>query len=281
MFLGASVLHAQNPVIEAAAKAMGGNNLNGIQLTAAGSSFAFGQSFKPGGPWPAFKVTRFTQVINLADPSMRIELERTNPDGLVQGGGGLPLAAPQTQIQAVNGRLAWNVGPGPAGVPTPAMNTADERLLMIWMNPIGAIRAAQQNGGTASGRTISFTAQGRPIKVTLAADNTVQKVETTIDAPVTGDTALEWEYSDYRDFNGTKYPSRLIQRQGGHPILDLNVTEVRTAPGGTVMQTPQIIAQAASAPPAAATPPLVTLTKVAEGIHYITCLLYTSDAADE
>src|SRR3954469_23911162 len=101
--LSSSSLLAQNATLEAAAKAMGGNNLNGIQVTATGTNYAFGQAFKPGGPWPAFKVTRFSQAINLADPSMRPELERTNPDGNVQGGGGLPLAAPQVQIQVVNG----------------------------------------------------------------------------------------------------------------------------------------------------------------------------------
>jgi glyoxylase-like metal-dependent hydrolase (beta-lactamase superfamily II) len=268
--IGFSNLRAQNPTLEAAAKAMGGNNLNAIQVTASGSSFAFGQSFKPGGPWPAFKVTSFSQIINLADPSMRIELDRTNPDGPVQGGGGLPLAAPQKQIQAVNGRMAWNMGVGPAGTATPALNTADERLLMIWMSPIGVVRAAQQNNATANGRTLSFTAQGRPIKATLGADNTVTKVETIIDAPVTGDTALEWEYSGYKDFNGIKYPSRMVQRQGGHPILDLTVSDVRVG-GGAATHTPPNVAQAAATPPPASPAPQpVTLTKVGEGVHHAT-----------
>lgn len=268
--LGPASLLAQNATLEAAAKAMGGNNLNGIQVTATGTSYAFGQAFKPGGPWPAFKVTRFNQVINLADPSMRIELERTNPDGNVQGGGGLPLAGPQVQIQAVNGTFAWNVAPGPQGVATPAPAAVDERLLMIWMNPIGVVRAAQQNNARVNGRTLSFTAQGRPIKATLASDNTVSKVETVIDAPVTGDTALEWEYSAYQDFNGIKYPTRMIQRQGGHPILDLTVSEVRTAAGGTVMTTPQSVAQATANASAMPAPPAITFTKVGDGVHYVT-----------
>ena len=178
---GFGPLIAQNATLEAAARVMGGNNQNSVQVIATGSSHAFGQAFKPGGPWPAFKVTSFTQTINFADPSMRIELERTNPDGAIQGGGGLPLAASQKQVQAVNGRAAWNIAA--SGTATPAPNTADDRLLMIWMSPMGVIRAAQQNNATVSGRTIAFTTQGRNIKATLNADNTVQKVETVIDTP--------------------------------------------------------------------------------------------------
>ena len=41
-------------------------------------------------------------------PAMRVDVTRSNPDGLIQGGGGLPLAAPQRQIQVVSGKFAWN-----------------------------------------------------------------------------------------------------------------------------------------------------------------------------
>lgn len=272
-FGSAAVNAAQdaNAMLDAAAKAMGATNINAVQVTATGFNHSFGQAFKPGGPWPAFKVTSFSQTINLADPSMRIELERTNPDGPLQGGGGLPLAAPQKQIQAVNGTFAWNVGVGPAGVATPALNTANERLLVIWMSPLGVIRAGQQNKTTVSGRTFSFTTNGSVVKATLNPDNTIQKVETTVDTPVTGDTAIVWEYSGYKDFGVVKYPSRLVQLQGGHPILDLNVSDVRPSGGNAPTHTPQNVAQSAAgtAPAAPATPP-VTMTKVADGVHHLT-----------
>lgn len=261
-----------NATLDAAAKAMGATNVNSVQVTATGSNATFGQSFKPGGPWPVFNVTSYTQTINFADPSMRIELERTNPDGPLQGSGlPLPPPLPQKQIQAVNGRMAWNVGAGPAGAVTPALNAVDERLLVLWMSPLGVIKAAQQNKATVSGRTISFTAQGSNIKATLAADNKVQKVETLIDNTVTGDTPVEWEYSAYQDFGGVKYPTRIVQKQGGFPILDLTVTDVRPGGGNAPTHTPPNVSQAAakqtSAAPAAQT---VTLAKVADGVHHVT-----------
>ena len=84
-----------NPVLTAAVEAMGSTLVGNIQFTATGSSYALGQSFKPDGPWPAFKLTKYQLDVDYLIPAMRIDLERTNPEGLVQGGGGLPLPAPQ------------------------------------------------------------------------------------------------------------------------------------------------------------------------------------------
>ena len=34
-------------------------------------------------------------------------------------------------------------------------------------------------------------------------------------------------YSDYKDFGGVKFPMKIVQKQGGYPIFDLNVTDVK------------------------------------------------------
>src|SRR5262249_60776733 len=88
---------------------------------APGTQYIVGQSFKPGGPWPAAKLTKYNVWINYAVPGMRIDLERTNPDGQVQGGGGLPFAAPQRQILVVGGNLAKNATMMPGGPATAAI----------------------------------------------------------------------------------------------------------------------------------------------------------------
>jgi len=56
--------------------------------------------------------------------------------------------------------------------------------------------------------------------------NLIEHVETKIDGGLTGDTVLEGLYSDYKDFGGVKFPMHIVQRQGGHPILDITVAEV-------------------------------------------------------
>ncbi len=55
----------------------------------------------------------------------------------------------------------------------------------------------------------------------------VEKVETWIDNPVTGDTLLVALYSEYKDFGGLKFPTRIIRKQGDGPVLDLTVTDVK------------------------------------------------------
>src|SRR5712691_12238922 len=65
-----------------------------LEYWGTGSTYAFGQSFRPDMPWPAFKVT-YHVSLSYAVPAMRVDVVRSNPDGPgpIQGGGGLPLAA--------------------------------------------------------------------------------------------------------------------------------------------------------------------------------------------
>ena len=56
----------------------------------------------------------------------------------------------------------------------------------------------------------------------------VTKTETRIPNPVLGDMLVETDYSAYKDFNGVKFPTVIVQKQGGHPLLDLAVTDVKT-----------------------------------------------------
>src|SRR5437667_3654749 len=95
--------------LDAVAKALGASKgLTQIQFSATGSNHAYGQAWKADMPWPAFKIFAYTATVDYAVPAMRIDLQRTNPDTTpIRGGGGLPLLAPQQQIQAVSGKVAW------------------------------------------------------------------------------------------------------------------------------------------------------------------------------
>lgn len=266
--------------LEAAAKALG--DVTSIQFSGSGTNNAYGQAFKPGEPWPAFKVTSYTVTIDFRTPAMRMELERTNPGGKVRGGGGLPLLAPQRQNQAVSGKAAWNVAASPGGgapAAAPAMAAVNDRLLALWGGgsagaafwagaPQGVIRAAQANNATVSGRVVSFKVSGTSVNVTLNAANLVEKVVTMADAPVLGDVAIETTYANYRDFAGVKFPGRIVQKEGGFPILDLTISDVK--PNVNVaIDAPQNVQQAAAQPVAPA-PVRVQTDKIAEGVYYLT-----------
>src|SRR5216684_5758465 len=134
--------------------------INTQEFWATGFTYAFGQSYKPDQPWPPFKTT-FHASLSYAVPAMRVDMMRSNPDGLVQGGGGLPLAAPQRLIQVVSGRFAWNESVPGAGfisgsmaTPTPA--ALNDRLLQLWSTPFGVLKMAVQAGSKAK-----VTTEGR------------------------------------------------------------------------------------------------------------------------
>jgi len=266
--------HAQSgtATLDAAARALGAANLTSIQYSGSGTNNAFGQAYAPGGPWPAFKITSYTASINYATPAMRIELERFNPEGVIRGGGGLPLLAPQRQVQVVSGAFAWNVAGQNAA---PAQATLDDRLRAIWLTPHGVIKAAQnaaaqtvitqqRGAGGATSSVISFPARGVDVKATLNADNLVERVETRGDDPWFGDIITETTYSDYRDFGGVKFPTRIAQTQGGFPTLTLTIADVRPQADVTI-EVPANVRQA-PAPPA----PAVETRQLADGVFHLT-----------
>ena len=74
---------------------------------------------------------------------------------------------------------------------------------------------------------VSFTAGKYTVAGTLSDQNLVERVETRMDISFTGDTLFEGIYSEYRAFGGVQYPMRIAMRQGGFPILELTLSDVR------------------------------------------------------
>jgi hypothetical protein len=210
--------------------------INTVEFWGSGTTYASGQSDKTGGPRSAFK-TEYHVALAYNPPAMRVEMTRTSSDGTVQGGG------PQHSIQVVREKYAWNeseIGAGLVpgkGTATPAMAMVNERLLQLWILPYGVVKAALAAGdktkiSVENGATvITFPLMGQlaevTVKATLDAKNFVSKVETQ-----TGNSALrnmitETEYSDYADhgeiLTDVQSPGHIVQKQGGHPSLDIQV----------------------------------------------------------
>ena len=83
--------------------------------------------------------------------------------------------------------------------------------------------------------------------------NLVERVETWIDNPFLGDMLFEAIYSDYKDAGGAQFPMHIVQKQGGYPIFDLNVTDVKVNAAVNI-QPPQGRGGAPAAAAAAAAP---------------------------
>ncbi len=254
--------------------------INTQEFWASGTGYAFGQAYHPDQPWPPFKINLHVSL-SYAVPAIRIDATRSNPDGLIQGGGGFPLAAPQRGIQVVSGLFAWNesvLGAGfiPGTTANPAPGAVTERLLQLWSTPYGALKSAERAGAAAKlegPNAISFPLQGQlagiTMKVTLNAKNQVERVETRSNDPVLGDMLTDTTYSDYKNLDeittDVQFPAHIMQKQGGFPVLDLTTTKVDTNNPYVVFPVPDNVEKSARAPSAK-----VDAQKVADGVWYLT-----------
>ena len=240
-------------VLRDAQQAMG--TVNSIQYSGTGMSAFFGQALTAGQEWPRRDMSSYTRSINYEQRSARDEMNFAQP---TFGG--------QQQNAQVNGDKAWNVGPnGPA----PQLAAAEERQLNIWITPHGFLRAAAAAGNAAlagdeGSSVISFTALGKyKVDGSIDAQNHVTRVATKIPNPVMGDTDLVASYSDYKDFNGVQFPTKILVEQGGFPLWDLTIASV--TPNAPVdLPVPDTVASATI-------PAVQTMsTKLAAGVWHVT-----------
>jgi glyoxylase-like metal-dependent hydrolase (beta-lactamase superfamily II) len=268
--------------------------INTMEFWGTGSTYSFGQSYKPDMPWPPFK-TEYHGSLSYAVPAMRADMMRSNPAGLVQGGGGLPLAAPQRLVQVVSGQFAWNESAPGGGfalgtTATPAPGAANDRLLQLWMMPFGALKMAERAGANAKvttegGATVITFPYSGPLtgitaKVTLNGKSEVARVETSTDNPMLGDMITEASYSGYQDLGEIKsdvmFPSRIVQKQGGYPVLDLTITKVDANNPYVIFPVPDNVQKAPQTPP----PVKVESQKVGDGVWFLTGGTHNSVAVE-
>ena len=253
MAVGCSSPRDAASVLRDAQQAMG--TVNSIQYSGTGMNAFFGQALTAGQEWPRRDMSSYTRSINYEQRSSRDEMNFAQP---TFGG--------QQQNAQVNGDKAWNVGPnGPA----PQLAAAEERQLNIWLTPHGFLRAAAAAGnatltGDEGASIISFTALGKyKVDGSIDAQNHVTRVATKIPNPVMGDTDLVASYTDYKDFNGVQFPTKILVEQGGFPLWDLTITSV--TPNAPVdLPVPDAVASATL-------PAVQTMsTKLADGVWHIT-----------
>ena len=219
-------------VIDAAARAMGTPGVQSIQYSGSGAVFMLGQNLRPEAPWPRFTVTKYNAGVRYDAPAFREELVRIDTEKPPRGGGagGYSAETGQGGMRPIIGEQT-QVRQG-----TPA---TDNGFLQVWMTPHGFLKAAAANkatlGNAGGRRTLSFQGRGKfTVTGTLNDQNLVERIETRVDNTMLGDMLVQAEYSGYRDYNGVKFPSRIVERQGGHPTLDINVTSVQPNGAGTL-----------------------------------------------
>ncbi|HEX4946188.1 MAG TPA: MBL fold metallo-hydrolase [Blastocatellia bacterium] len=236
-------------VIEAAMKNIG--DVKSIQFSGSGAQFTLGQSVSPDVAWPRVEIKSFTRTVDYEKSASRQEAV----------GAQAPMATQFYASEKAWGQAGANVTPAAAAV-------AAERQLQIWLTPHGFLKAALQHQATAkrNGKLtlITFTAPSKHrIVGTISAENLVEKVESWLDNAVLGDMHVETTYSGYRDFAGFKFPTKIVQKQGGHPVFDVTITDAK-ANVALDLSVPDAVRQA--------TPPAVRVTteKISDGVWYLT-----------
>ena len=195
--------------------------VNTMELQGSGTSDSGGRAVK----------IQYHVALGYNPPAMRVEI--------TAGDAGRP----QRTVQTVREIFAWNeseIGAGlipGKGTATPASAAVKERLLQLWTLPYGIVKAALAAGekaivSTEGGATvITFPLSGQlagiTVKATLDSNSLVTKVETRPDNPALAALATQTDYSNYADrgevLTDIKSPGRIVRRQGGRTVLDIEV----------------------------------------------------------
>lgn len=221
-------------VLRRAELAMGSTNLQSISFSGSGTGASFGQAFVPGEAWPKINFSSFSRIADYQAGAFREDAARSRAEPT--GGGAIPLMGlgEQRTTSLMRGAHAWNMV-GPAPTPTPL--AVSGRTHDLWTTPHGVLKAALANQPSIRMRSdgermlsaVSFSVPGRfAATVLISPEGMVEKIESLQPHPVLGDTASTITFSNYKVFNGVRFPLRIQQDMGGYPILDLAVNDVKT-----------------------------------------------------
>jgi glyoxylase-like metal-dependent hydrolase (beta-lactamase superfamily II) len=219
--LGAETGPDLRATVERSRQAMGAGNLKTIVISGEGWDSCVGQQYNPYSPtWRKLANRNYVRSIDFEARAWRLERVRGEGENPGRGGCGAGPIFDQTQNQVVK-----------AGPDAP-WSTQLELILL----PEGFLRASVEKNASVSTETIkgrkfilvSFVGDEKaPVKGYINDQGYVEKVETTIDNTVLGDIVWSAIYTDWKDFNGLKFPTHIEQYQGSPKYFDLSVTDVK------------------------------------------------------
>jgi len=155
--------------------------------------------------------------------------------------------SPQRHVEVMKDTYAWNeTEPGKGG--TPAAAAYNDRALLLWTLPAGAIKAANEAGAATkvameNGRTVvtyPIAALKADVRLTLNKDSRIEQVESRMGGVTTVTT-----YEEYGDWNGADYlsdvmfPKHIVQKRGTMTITDLTITKTNTYNPYVIMPIPE------------------------------------------
>ena len=256
------------PILEAAAKAIGADRLQCVTISGTAYAGAVGQQREAAWnvDWPRGEpLANYTRTMRWADRAMREEFDRKpglNPASWKYGVAWIdgPLQQDTHQTFIVSGRHAWHhdgAGGQPVAVP---QELAEIYQLDLWLNPHGFLKAARLPGANpkatwrwelgemgrdgpevkpARVHIVSITVGGKyRVDATINAQHLLQRIHTWVADPVLGDLNYEHEFTNdsYIDVgDGIRFPTGWHSHQGWDDNFGgQNVTAGHNAFGGTL-----------------------------------------------
>src|SRR5262245_61557162 len=205
---------------------MGAESLTSITFSGTAANVSFLQSRQIN--MPMLPITNYVRAIDLAAPASRHTGTTNNPPGGAQTG---PPAAGVFN-QAVTAQQA-------------ALTQAWTNQEALWITPCAFLKGAAANNATVrtqrvDGKNYTVLSWSPAVKAPSEASyvingyindqKMVERVETWLQNDILGDMKVEATYTDWRDFGGVKAPAKIVQKRGGLPFFEVNVTAAKANP---------------------------------------------------
>lgn len=235
------------PVLQAAAAAIGTDNLRCVTVSGSGYSGMVGQQRlnDKNIDWPRGELNNYTRMMNWETGVMKETFDRPpglNPASWKYGlgwAGGTPVQQNSRQLFMVNGEYGWHQDGAEAEPVAARPDDAERWQLDMWINPHGFLKAARLPGANPvaawrwelgeMGRdgpttipekviVLSITVLGKyRVDATVNSENMLQRIHTWVPDPVIGDFNYEHEFTNasYIDLgDGIRFPVGWHSHQG-------------------------------------------------------------------
>jgi len=200
--------------IDDAMRAVGGRDrvivVKSIVIEGTGVNYNLGQDMKPEAATEQFAITGYKREIDTAQGKQRVQQVRTPKFAFFQG------PQPQTQIQILDGDIAFNVGANGAASRLGTATAESDRRTELYHHPITALIAATIPLTTVSNvravgsvRQADFAFKDRAWTMTIDAAGLPLSISSKTYHPNLGDVVVTTTFADYQDVNGLKLPAKI------------------------------------------------------------------------
>ncbi len=267
LFIACSQATPQQQFIDDAMQAVGGRSAveaaKTLTIEGEGVNYNLGQDMKPEASDQQFVIAAYKRHIDLANGRQRVEQTRTPKFAYFQG------PQPQTQIQGLDGAIAYNVNA--QGQPSRLAPLAEtDRLHDLYHHPLTLLRATMdpkttvtnvRSVGTARQADIA-TAAGPMVTLSIDAAGLPLSASSKSYHPNLGDVVVTTTFGDWQDVGELRLPARFSTT-----IDEFTTAQIRATQQTLDTEVGDLTAPAAVAGPRAAPPAInVVVQPVGKGV---------------